>query len=238
MLVLSLGALLCGSAFAQIHSSLPEWQPMKIEQNVEPVFPVGLLNRGLTNGVAQVAISVDRSGQLVEWLVLKHTQPEFSDAAVTAIKRWKFEPARLQGEAVNATAELVFNFEAHGVVVSTSTVGESVEGRIARMTGGACAYQYCSARDLDRVPMPTVTVRPQYPKVLADQGVKGQVTVEYYIDETGSVRMPSVSAEDNTILGALAVAAVSEWKFTPPTSRGKNVLVKASQVFDFRGGVN
>jgi outer membrane biosynthesis protein TonB len=71
--------------------------------------------------------------------------------------------------------------------------------------------------------------------MLADKGVKGQVTVEYYIDETGAVRMPAVSADDNPILGALTVIAIGQWKFTPPTSRGKGVLVKASQVFDFKG---
>jgi TonB family protein len=238
MLIISIGMLLYGGVLAQTPPPRPKSQPLKIQQTVEPVFPLRLLSRGLTDGMAQVAISVDSSGQLVEWLVVKYTQPELADAAVTAVKQWKFEPGRQQGEAVGSMVDLVFHFEARGVVVSTATLGEAVDGRLARMRGDAYAYQPCSARELDRIPMPTVTVRPQYPKVLADQGVRGQVTVEYYIDETGSVRMPSVSVDDNPILGALTVVAVSQWKFTPPTSRGKNVLVKASQVFDFKGDVN
>jgi len=235
MLVLSLGVLLGGSALAQVHSPAAGWQQLQIDQNVEPIFPSHLLNRGVTEGMAQVAINVDASGQLTDWLAVKYTEPELAGAAVAAIKQWKFKPARLQGESVGATVDLVFHFEARGVVVSTATTGEAVEGRLARLRSGVFAYQPCSARELDRVPMPTVTVRPQYPKMLADKGVKGQVTVEYYIDETGAVRMPAVSADDNPILGALTVIAIGQWKFTPPTSRGKGVLVKASQVFDFKG---
>jgi len=34
----------------------------------------------------------------------------------------------------------------------------------------------------------------------------------------------------------LAIDALNQWKFAPPTSRGRGVLVKASQEFDFVNG--
>jgi TonB family protein len=238
MLIISIGMLLYGSVLAQTPPPRTEWQPLKIQQTVEPVFPQSLLRGGVTEGIAHLAINTDPTGKLVEWLVVSYTRQEFADSAVAALKQWKFEPAHLRGEPVGTTIELFFHFEAKGVVVSTTILSESLEWRFQRMRGNAYTYKPCSARELDRIPMPTVIVRPQYSKELADQGVRGQVTVEYYIDETGSVRMPSVSADDNPILGTLSVVAVSQWKFTPPTSRGKNVLVKASQVFDFKGDVN
>jgi TonB family protein len=79
-------------------------------------------------------------------------------------------------------------------------------------------------------------VAPHYPSNLAERGVKGAVTIEFFIDETGAVRMAAASAQDDYTLTALAIDALSHWKFAPPTSRGKPVLVKASQVFNFKNG--
>jgi len=59
--------------------------------------------------------------------------------------------------------------------------------------------------------------------------------VYFYIDEKGAVRMPAVDASANPYLSDIAVAAVREWRFEPPTSRGKPVLIAASQEFNFNG---
>jgi hypothetical protein len=48
--------------------------------------------------------------------------------------------------------------------------------------------------------------------------------------------MPSVSRETNEAneeLAAIAITAVSQWQFDPPTSKGKPVLVLAQQDFSF-----
>lgn len=235
MLILSLGVLLASGALSRAYPSPAELQPMKINQTVEPVFPIRLVNVGVTAGACQVAIYVDASGKLAEWLVVRYTRPEFADSAVAALKSWTYQPARVDGEPVGATLDLVFTYEAQGVVVSTTTVEQTLELMTMRFHAGRYIYGPARVDELDRVPEPTVTVMPQYPKVLAEKGVKGRVTVEYYIDETGAVRMPCVSIEDNPILGSLTIAAVSQWKFSPPTSHGRPVLVKARQQFDFKG---
>jgi TonB family protein len=59
------------------------------------------------------------------------------------------------------------------------------------------------------------------------------VAIDFYIDETGTVRMPAVSIKDDSELTALAVMALRQWKFEPPTRNGRPVLVKATQVFNF-----
>jgi TonB family protein len=229
------GLLLGGAAFAQIPrlQSTPEWQSLKIQQTVEPVFPPSLLQAGLTEGMTHLAINTDPAGKLVEWLVVSYTRREFADTAVAALKQWKFEPARLRGEPVGTTVELIFHFEAKGVVVSTSSVSDAIEAHILRMMGTRYIYQPCSLRELDRIPTPIITVSPLYPKELVVHGVKGKVTVEFYIDESGAVRVPAVSIDDDSVLTGLAVAALRQWRFEPPTRNGNPVLVKASQVFDF-----
>lgn len=236
MLILGIGVLLSGSLLAQTPPTQSDWQSLKILQTVDPVFPYHLLQLGVKEGEARVAVNSDATGKLVKWLVVGYTQPEFADAAVAAINQWKFEPARLQGEPVGTTVELSFHFETKGIVVTTLTPANYIEGQFMRIKEGRYAYRPCSPRELDRRPVPIVTVAPQYPRALAAQGVKGKVTVEFFIDETGAVRMPAASVQDNAVLTTLAIDALSQWKFAPPTAKGRGVLVKASQEFDFRNG--
>jgi TonB family protein len=236
MLTIVIGALLSGSLLAQSSSASSDLQSLEIQQTDAPLFPHRLMQLGVTQGEAQVAINTDATGKLVEWLVIGYTAPEFADAAVRAIKHWEFKPARLRGEPVGTVVELIFSFEAKGVVVSSADLTEQFTGHLMRIMEGRYTYRPCAVQQLDRLPAPTVTVAPHYSNALAAQGVKGSVTVEFFIDESGTVRMPSASAKDNTTLTALAVDAVSHWKFTPPTSRGRGVLVKASQEFNFKNG--
>lgn len=236
MRTIIIGALLSSSLLAQSSSSRSDWQSLKILQTADPVFPIHLMQAGVPDGEARVVINTDASGKLADWLVVGYTYPEFAEAAVRAIKQWKFEPARLQGEPVGTTVELSFYFEIKGVVVSTSCAVDFLEGQLLRLMKNSYAYQTCSLRELDRIPTPIVTITPQYSGALAQKGVKGRVTVEFFIDETGAVRMPTASAKDDTALTALAIDALRQWKFAPPTSRGKGVLVKASQEFNFKNG--
>jgi periplasmic protein TonB len=235
VLILGLGLLLAGSVLAQPSPATAEWQSLKILQTVEPIFPYHLMQLTVTEGDARVVINVDATGKLAEWLVIGYTQPEFADAAVAAIKQWQFEPARYRGMPVGAISELNFHFSARGVVISQN-VCDLIEAYTTRMLDGHYTFQPCPSSELDRPPAVITSVTPVYPKALADKGVHGQVTVEFYIDQTGAVRLPSVTTQDNVELGALAVEAVGQWKFTPPTSRGRGVLVKAVQVFNFKDG--
>jgi TonB family protein len=236
MLILGIGLLLPGIVLAQYSSSALSVQSMKMHQTTSPVFPQHALQVGLTSGEACIAIAVDSTGQLADHLVVGYTFPDFAEVAVAAVKRWRFEPALLGGEPVGSIVELTFHFETKGPVVITQNIMEFLEARMVRMMQEGYSFHPCLAAKLDGMPTPVTRVTPVYSKDLAGKGVKGAIKVEFYIDETGTVRLPSVSAADDAVLGSLAVNAVNQWKFTPPTSHGRAVLVKAVQVFDFANG--
>jgi TonB family protein len=178
---------------------------------------------------------VGPDGKLNDWLVVGYTMPEFADVAVRAIKHWRYEPARLRGEPVGATTELVFHFETRGTLVVSQSVVENLEARMLRMLGHAYSFRAYSLRELDRIPTPIYTVSPQYPRELAEKGVKGRIAIDFFIDQTGAVRMPAGSATDDARLSGLAIAALRQWRFEPPTHDGRPVLAQATQVFNFGG---
>ena len=226
-------ALCAGSLPAQLPGQNKDFQSVKIIETTTPAFPEDLIPTYHNGGYARVEISVTEEGKLGEWLVTGYTHRRFADAALEAIKDWAYEPARLMGEPISVSITLTFNFEVKGVVIS-STGADLIAARFAEMLGERDAYTTCTLRELDRIPVPRNTVVPAYPKTLADRGVHGEVTVEFYIDEQGTVRMPFVVGRPDNTLANLAVDAVRQWSFEPPTRDGRPVMVHVRQPFRFK----
>lgn len=230
ILVLALTLALATSLAAQA-DRFSEFQSARIRQNALPIFPEHLVPRFPNGANVRVLISVSREGKLGEYLVVSYTAREFADAAVAALKQWEFEPARLRGEAVGVCIELRFSFEVKGCVISVGpmdTFGSAFTSLHQRDE-----YGPCTLRDLDRIPVPLSAGAPAYPKDLARQAGAGEVTVEFYIDERGNVRLPFAVGRPPLALAELAITALREWKFEPPTRRGVPTLVHARQVFRF-----
>jgi TonB family protein len=205
-----------------------ERKPLRIIQTEEAVFPWMLSQQGITEGWARIAITVDSEGNLLDALPVSYTRKPFADQAVDALRRWRYEPMLIRGEPVGTQTEIVFNFQAVGVVVTFDT-----ERYLGRLVPEQIGYRPCSLRELDRVPTPIEAAAPAYSDQLADKGVVGQAVVEFYIDETGTVRVPAVVSADFTELGILAISAVETWKFEPPTSNNEPVLARVRQTFHF-----
>jgi TonB family protein len=216
---------------------VPDYVPVKVHQTREPVYPSSLVSLGVKSGTASVAVAVDEAGRLTDTLVTAYSHPAFADSALSAIRAWTFEPAMIHGFPRNSKSDLTFRFQMEGIVVMTMTALSYEEMLHLKLAPGSTAFSACTLGELDRIPTPTKIVNPVYPGQLARSSRGGHVSVGFYIDEQGRVRMPSVSRETNEAneeLSAIAVIAVAQWQFEPPTSRGKRVLVLAQQDFNFK----
>jgi len=231
-----LASLLC-SPFAAAQVGLPDYVPVKINQNVNATYPPNMVAAGVKSGAASFAIAVDDTGALSDCVATAYTHPAFAASAMAALRKWTFEPARIHGAPRNARADLTFHFEVDGVAVVSMDVASFNELIRFSVAPQGEAYRMCSLSELDRVPAPTRTVSPAYPAELARSSRGGHVPVEFYIDPQGRVRIPSVTRETieaNPELAAAAVTAVALWQFAPPVLNGKPVLVLASQDFSFK----
>lgn len=210
---------------------------MKLIQTERVIYPNEALQLGITTGEVHVSLQVDEAGKLTDVLVTAYTHPILAESAVQALKKWRYEPAWLGGEAMSATVDLEFQFESRGIVVVDLTVSSYVALRDLQLRPGAYTYKARTLRELDRIPTPTKVVQPLYPYEAAQKRQSAVVTVQFFIDEEGRVRLPAVSretSEENGAFAAAAVNAVSQWQFEPPLSRGQPVLVAARQDFNFK----
>lgn len=230
LVVFSLG-IFCSAGFSE-ENKLGVYKPLKIYQTIDPVFPNYLVAQKRT-GMARIAIMIDKEGKLAGHLVVAYTKQAFAEAAMEAIRAWRFDPATLDGIAIPCVTELTFDFEATGVVVNLDFQG-AVESFYA-IAHQRVVYDYkiSTMKEIDRIPLPKSVVSPNYPQVLSSTSDVLKVSVNFFIDESGSVRLPSIVAADDYRLGELAIQAINQWKFEPPTRGGKPVMVKATQVFYF-----
>ena len=64
-----------------------------------PEYPAALRKQKI-DGTVHVLFMVDRTGRVDSPIVQKSTNPAFEPAALQAVKRWRFEPGKRNGEAV------------------------------------------------------------------------------------------------------------------------------------------
>jgi TonB family protein len=218
-------AALAGSAAFQSARSLPD--------NLMPVYPASLKLAGVTQGAAIIALSVDPEGRVKDQLVVAYTHPHFARTSMEALRDWRFAPATLDGVAVPVQFDLRFDYTLEGAVITAGIVDHFLYDHLGP---NPLAYRPANAARLDAKPVRVVGDAPKYDVAAAKDGIRGVVTVRFYIDEQGNVRLPAVDGQANPYLSEQAVTAIRDWKFQPATSQGEPVLVAAQQQFNFGSG--
>jgi TonB family protein len=209
-----------------------KFESLKIEPTVIPQLSPVMIAEGITGGELTVALDVSAEGAVTDCLVLRYTHPALVGPFEEALKTWTFKPARQDGVPVPAQCNVTVNYHAEGAVISQPSF-IAIDRHLQHLFGHRLAYKSRLARELDRVPPAITAIAPKYARDAEKQGVKGRVKVHFYIDERGSVRMPAIEGDAHPYLSQMAIEAVREWRFEPPTARGKPVLVAAVQEFNF-----
>ncbi len=87
----------------------------------------------------------------------------------------------------------------------------------------------------DRGPIAIVTVAPNYPRAAAEQGIEGEVTLEFTITTTGTVTNPVVIASNpEKLFDREALRAILKYKFAPAIKKQKAIQIRVSQTLSFK----
>jgi TonB family protein len=123
-----------------------------------------------------------------------------------AARHWSFAPARKAGVPIAADVRVPF------IVVSGQTV---------------------PPKNL-QPPRWVTRADPEYPFALRMSGLRGNVTVEFVVDQNGRTRDVVVVSSLNPAFNESAIAAVQKWKFEPGRADGVPVNTKLRQEISFQ----
>ncbi len=207
-------------------------QKLRLTKFVLPDFPDYVRLSGNSKGVVTVAIGRDSEGQVTDVLVLDSTHPKLTRAAVTAVEQWKFAlPANPAPPGREIVPIVRFLFTAKGIAIVSAVTG-SLAAKDRAIPDNAPVI-LPSFADLDSPPKPLVHPMPSLTGALAERTAGGTVTVKYFVDETGRVRVPIILDCSAPELGRAALAAVEQWRFVPPRIAGHETILLETETFSF-----
>lgn len=148
-------------------------------------------------GVVMLDADVEPSGRVLAARAVDAGQPQvYRNAAVEAVRRWTFAPARIADQAVAATVR---------VPVLFSHPREQ------------------TVRDVDSPPKVLKQVPPVYPIPLRRAGLTGDVVVGFVLSVEGRVREAHIVRSNNPYFDQAALDAVLAWTFKPAVKDGQPV---------------
>ena len=95
-----------------------------------------------------------------------------------------------------------------------------------------------SAMGLDNPPNARVQVSPDYPFSARNEGLEGEVLVEFLVDESGRVSNPIVIRSTSRVFEEPSLRAVTKWRFEPGKRDGRIVRFRMAVPVMFRLGTN
>jgi outer membrane biosynthesis protein TonB len=193
------------SADQSKNSSVP--RPLSL---VAAPFPA----QSLSGGEVIFDALVNASGQL-EDIKLVQGQSPFREKTLSAMRTWTFQPAHVEGHAVEARIGIAFQFPQTYLPASTRRA-HSHEERLENSR--------------ERGALPIVTVEPDSPP---DGTAEGSVILFDLVDSQGHVTSTQELYGSNSLTPA-AEAAARQWQFAPGKHTGTETDSAAVVVIMFR----
>jgi TonB family protein len=170
-------------------------------------------------GVVQFAGTVTADGHLAHPQIVAASHVDFVLPALKALEEWEFKPG-MQGDlAVIAPVDGRMSF--------TSIASKPDEIYLAN---GLASVDGTAA---DVTPDLIVVTDPVWPIDALLKGEGGSATVDFKVNETGTVSEVHVREATNADFGAALVAATETWLFDRPINNGRAVSITLSRKAEF-----
>ena len=205
-----------------------------------PAFPASLKAAGVSGSVlAQFVVNHDGSVDTTTLKVMRSTDPAFAQAVRAELSSLRYSPARVGGRAVRQLVTQAFQFVAENARAAVITPQASNASAIARPKSPVqiAMDEHTAYFDFQvEVPAkPRAGRGPEYPKLLRDAGVQGQVLTQFVVDSKGRVDMRTfkVLKSDHELFSDAARAALADMQFDPATIGGRGVSQLLQTPFKF-----
>lgn len=176
-------------------------KPEKIKE-VKPVYPAAALEKKI-QGTVILEATTDNKGQVINIQAVSSPDPLLTEAAITAVKQWVYEPYIVNGQAK--------------AVVFTVTVAFTLQDEPDAKNDNNAVLP------LSAGPFPRLIkkVNPVYPAEALKKKIAGTVIVEATIDEKGKVKDGRIIKSPDPLLTDAAMGAIKQWVYEPFIINGK-----------------
>ncbi len=209
------------------------FRQLGLTQYSEPAFPQAVMFDGMAEGHVTLAFSRNAAGEPGDILVLEATHPRLAEAAVEAVRNWRFQPSNNPDDLKSRTLRIGFKLQ--GIVVFP--LGKDNPLSSGKEEGGfklAAPIRVPQLQALAPAPKALAQPMPAYPAALQARAVEGTASVRFYVDEEGRVRLPEVIAATTPEFADAVLAAVVQWRYEPPQDRGRSIVASDHWSFQFK----
>lgn len=237
LLVFAAASLVPAMAMAQ--------QPIRVGGNVAPPARVSYVApvypetaRGArVAGVVIIELTVGTDGRPTDARVMRSIAM-LDQAAIDAVKQWRYAPTLLNGQAVPVILTVTVNFTLQDGAGMAPPAGGVMMAPTQAAKAPAPEPVYLNGREALRIggevkaPERIRYVQPAYPPDAQANRITGIVIIEAVIDESGHVATAKVL---RSILGLdqAALDAVLQWEYTPTLLNGNPVPVIMTVTVNF-----
>jgi TonB family protein len=217
-------------------------------KRVEPEYPPCARAQHIQEQL-MLMVRISPQGDVSEVTPVRHNRL-FGQAAIDAVKQWKYTPYLVNGQPVEVDTPVVITFElppATATKTPTGVAGDMPGGipddRMVGRTQGITSEEPC---ELTEVVLPTRVrisqgvsqrllvekIPPQYPADARRKRIEGTVLMRATINNSGDVTAVDLIS-GHPLLAPAAIDAVERWKYKPYLLNGKPVEVETQVQVNF-----
>jgi TonB family protein len=226
MIKLTLLAIwLLACAWLPVHAvtAVPEANIKKIV-DVKPIYPPEARDKKISGSVT-IEAQIDETGKVNTAKVTDSADPLLNQAALDAVRQWRYEPyigASGKPEAIATTVVVSFVLASEPAPKAGHAAKSAAIQNPQRITG-------------KQRPRLVKRVDPIFPAEALNNKISGVVVMDATMDTEGNV-VDVVVVSGHPLLNDAAVTAIKQWKYKPYLENGVAKPVKFTVTVTFSAG--
>jgi len=183
-----------------------------VTKKVSPTYPPDARKAGI-EGTVVLQVIISKNGD-VENIQLISGHPTLAEAAIDAVKQWKYKPYLLNGVSVSVETKVQVNFVLSNKPENSETGAGKPSGAANEGTPYATPPRKIRVSESVESGLLEKKVQPIYPQEAKDAHVQGTVLMKVVIDTDGNVANLEVIS-GHPMLVPPSLEAVRQWKYKP-----------------------
>jgi len=199
----------------------------KLVHEVVPQYPKAARNNKVQGDIF-IDVVVDETGnvQTARLANCMNCSSALGDAALAAVKEWKYQPTLVDGKPVQVSSFVVFRFLLlikPSVAILTKSEKSTPANEALRGTGPGRLRISSGTAEANLIHK----VEPEYPAQAKANHIQGDVLLQCVIDKEGNLIVINVLSGPPVLVEA-SVKTVRQWKYKPYTLNGEPVEVETT----------